>query len=664
MELRPIHIAAALDLPEICEYLISIDPDWNTVSPLGTPLECAIARYFCIRQYRSDPSSVMELYDGRYGHLDYALHCPGKTIELLRSAGSKLQSPPQEFNQQSIMVYAICCLLMSGDFAPMVHLVRMGWTVSSFEAEAFGWVVCPDLRRSDWTIRRKHRVPESLLNLISALNSVRAFESESGYDVCVSAWKLAVDMECEFLKDANMLPACTSLTRDIFEERLDHAAKRDDVQLIEDCMKDMRITGSDDQDDDAGDSPAISGTDVLHRCVFYGARRSVRFLIDCGYQVQPSYRYDFSPFFDIAITERQRMEFLLDCGLSSTAPDLKLGQTAWHYEMIPSQSYGPFSMVALGTLVELCGEQRQEALRMENNNGETPLAFLVYKLSKMSNHRFHGPDGDLTVHNSAIARILRLCDGDASCWKSSTSLWNMAALTGLEIIVQALTEANVPVDILQDSKPTPLHFLRCSVSLGCVERLQELYPTAGTKCYRDQTPLEAFCSRCVAQHIEPKDGVIKSLVDHELFGSSDGKDVRPLAAFLHQRLTDGGEFEFARLFDPPPAKAAGLEDPGTCRTSNVSTSCMKTTVFGDRETSPRDRQTSLRATETFMVHMWTSFVKHTVRMDYMDYIDFREAVLEDTKRPQSPPLYVDAPSFDPNRLIRDHRHRHILREMF
>ncbi|KAI0533734.1 hypothetical protein GGR58DRAFT_521201 [Xylaria digitata] len=99
---RPIHLAAALDLPEICEYLLEMDPKWNTVSMVGSPLECSIGGLFCLTG--SLPQALLDVTELYWVmQLVYATHRQGQVTTMLRGAGCVMQDPPKQLGEWSLM---------------------------------------------------------------------------------------------------------------------------------------------------------------------------------------------------------------------------------------------------------------------------------------------------------------------------------------------------------------------------------------------------------------------------------------------------------------------------------------------------------------------------------------------------------------------------------
>jgi hypothetical protein len=212
---RTVHLSAALDLPEICEHLIQVDSTWNTVSPTGTPLECAIGRYFCLADFIHKPHDISKF---RFAEdLEYASHRPGQAISILNAAGSTLRNPPQKFGEYSLMEYATFCALATLDFSPISHLIRTDWVLSNEEATTFEESMACVARNypaeySYGSYLHKDRLISSLLDLINYLNSFRIFNSDPGYRMCVAAWTTAVALQCGFTNDASLLDTRVTLS--------------------------------------------------------------------------------------------------------------------------------------------------------------------------------------------------------------------------------------------------------------------------------------------------------------------------------------------------------------------------------------------------------------------------------------------------------------------
>jgi len=105
----------------------------------------------------------------------------------------------------------------------------------------------------------------------------------------------------------------------------------------------------------------------------------------------------------------------------------------------------------------------------------------------------------------------------------------MAAKVGSEELVLALAEAGattVPKDGNSSETGTPLHFLPCSASLGCVRQLKVLFPNACKESFMDITPLGALISRsfrCASESLLNKTVLTELITEVVVHETEEGR---------------------------------------------------------------------------------------------------------------------------------------------
>ncbi|KAI8948150.1 hypothetical protein F4801DRAFT_581680 [Xylaria longipes] len=501
---RTIHLAAVLDLPELCEHLIQVDPLWNTISTLGTPLECSIARTCCITDITSvqSPTDVI-LFQFNGKVVEYATHRPGQVTALLSAAGSVMQNPPQKFGACSLMACAIISALNSLDFFPVSSLISMGWIVSDEEAIVFEASTTLLLLKYPYTYvpgphTHKDRLTASLLDLINSLNNFRIYDSDPGHKMCVAAWNMAVKLECRFTEDITLMSVSVTLSLDALVRKCEVAISNDDAESMQRYMEDKRITGPENDDD----GTATCGYSLLRKAVINESMKITKLLIDCGYSVQKSSQSGRFIIHETWDCGGDIIKLLLDSGASHLDRDID-GNSIWHLAA-RNFEYGTIS-----ALLKITGNQTIDAMHMRNYEGYTPLAIAIQA-------SIGPPSFDRISAVEVSELLLNACKGDASCWQCPGSPWELAARSGTVRVVKSLVESRVPFDIIQEGHPTPLHVLSEQASKECVDLLMKLFPTANDLQYQGLTPVEGFIYRCVEQCTVPNTGVIERLADADI----------------------------------------------------------------------------------------------------------------------------------------------------
>ncbi|KAJ3577762.1 hypothetical protein NPX13_g2797 [Xylaria arbuscula] len=448
---RPIHLASALDLPEVCEYLLEVDRKWNTISMAGSPLECSIGGVFClIGSQPQVPQAVGELSEVTM--LGYATHRPGQVTTMLKTAGCVIQDPPKKLGEWSLMEMAMFSAIASLDFSPVSSLISMRWVISEPEAATFEKnmaLMLQDYPNNYPQHIRHTQLGTSLLKLITQLNTSRVFESNHGFRMCVGAWTTAVKLNYDFIEDFNLMDTRITLSLDALIRKCEVAILNDDAEQMHRYLEDSRISGPETEDD--------------------GTKRS-------GYQLL-------------------RRAIIND--------SVQIGNSIWHLAASKLQC------ATLSALYNLAREEKTRALQMQNTEGFTPLTLAICASIELP--RDSKEDQDATAF---ITSLLDVCGYDPLSWKCSGSPWHLAARSGSVAVIKCLKESSIPLDVVQQGQCTPLHVLNGLACKECVELMKTLFPAATSILYQSRTPLERYIYNCAVQHDLPytdQKGVIESL---------------------------------------------------------------------------------------------------------------------------------------------------------
>ncbi|KAI0509026.1 hypothetical protein F5B22DRAFT_638390 [Xylaria bambusicola] len=498
-EFRPIHLAAALDMPEICEYLIDVDTKWNTVSMIGSPLECSIGGPFCL--IGSCPEGLKDLDEiSDVVALAYATHRPGQVTSMLKEAGCVMQDSPCQLGQWSLMEVAILSAVASLDFSPVTNLVSMRWVISETEAVAFEKNMALLLRGYPYSyVPGNHtQLIASFLQLITTLNSFRAYDSEGGFKMCVAAWNTAVKLECDFIEDVHLIDTRISLSLDALIHKCGVAISNDDVELMQRYLGDIRITGPEISDDGADGC----GYSLLRRAITKNSVKVVRLLSERGYSLKSPFWDGLLPIHEAWSCGEDMIRLLFEFGASQFEVDSR-GNNIWHL------AASRFKYNTLSALRKSTAEERLRALHMQNKEGFTPLTLAIYEMGSLSED---GSDGREDAA-ATLQFLLDACGCDTLCWQCAMSPWHLVARSGSVIAIKQLKKSGVTPDTIQEGQCTPLHALNSMASKECVELLRAAFPTADSIQHQNRTPLQHFIYNCFIQRIDPPLGVIESLAD-------------------------------------------------------------------------------------------------------------------------------------------------------
>lgn len=500
---RTIHLAAALDLPETCEHLILADVKWNTISTIGTPLECSIARMPRLLDKSAQvPRDLVAIRDGWEDAL-YATHRPGQATAVLGTTGSNIQYPLKKFDKWSLMMCAIFSSIGSLDFSPVSSLICMGWAVSDEEAATFeesmafvaqsypnGYYEGPHTNRE--------RLAASLLDLIRSLNSFRVVNSNPGYRMCATAWNTAVHLEFDFTQDTTLMDTRVTLSLESFARKCKVAISNDDVELMQAYLEDGRIT-SPETDDDGTEA---CGYSLLKQAMREGSIKTLRLLIHRGYSVNKTLSDGLLPIHHALGGKEGAIRLLLESGASHLDRDLH-GRTIWHLAAMF------FQCDTISALLNLTGGAKIGALQMQDDEGYTPLTLAIEE-------SIGTDEDDLGEAVTTVNLLLDACKADPLCWRCNQSPWDLAARSGSAAVVRCLEASGIPPDPVQNSQRTPLHVIGERASKECAELMVKLFPNAPNLQHEGKAPVESFIYRCMLQATIPQRGVIETLAHDDI----------------------------------------------------------------------------------------------------------------------------------------------------
>ncbi|KAJ8129274.1 hypothetical protein O1611_g4358 [Lasiodiplodia mahajangana] len=497
---RTIHVAAALDLPEICKHLVEVDIKWNTVSAIGSPLECSIGRLPTLLDKPIQASYEIFSIRDTFELVLYATHRPGQSTVLLGTAGSKIQYPLRRFGEWSLMMCAMFFSAGSLDFSPVCSLICMGWVVSDEEAATFEEsMACVAQSYPDGYYNGPHtsreRLTASFLDLIGSLNGFRIANTDPGFRVCITAWNTAVKLGCDFTEDITLMDTRVTLSLGALGGKCKLAILKDDVESMQKYLEDGRITGPETD----YDSTEGSGYYLLDHAIKNESAKILALLVSRGYDLNKPLPSGNLPIHSALEYGEDTLRFLLESGASHLSRDTD-GQNIWHIAAFA------FEHGTLSSLLKLAGDTKISALQAQDNDGYTPLTLAIEEAMKETDEDF---TEDIAT---TVSLLLDVSGADPLCWRCAGSPWDLVARYGSAAAVKCLAESGVPLDPINDGQSTPLHVLSEKASKECAELLIELFPTAKDLQHEGRTPMERFIYWCLLQEIVPQEGVVESFV--------------------------------------------------------------------------------------------------------------------------------------------------------
>lgn len=507
-EFRPIHLAAALNLPNVCEYLLSTGSDPTTMSPLGTPLELSIGSFlrFLHNEFSSKPIMTYP----------YRL-CPpikallpsstrrNSTVEILeRSSLEKLGPHPLlQPENESTRVLAAIIALVQNDFRVLQRLLSRGAT---FDTPLDKAVFREMIHQSSELIEKD---AEPLLAFLQQIGS--SLESDSGWQLEIGRiiWSRAVELGLPFTRDPTVTDLRITLSKDALVTRAIASIKDHDLQGLQECLADGRLDLCERHRDT--DDQYLT---LLHLAVIEDNLPATSHLAKSGCDPNISSvesatsNETWLPIHDCSSIEV--LEELLAFGAHVTDVETQSGQNIWHMYASAKEHETRF----FGSIAQRYPLETAEGLLTRSKDGHTPIRLVLEARESSRSHE---------EREERAMEYISICSDIVGFWSAHEPVFGAAAEFGSEKIIRRLIEAGARSDLMEPSQETPLHRVGIESSPETVQRLRELYPEALDIRYNGQLPLQSYLERCSRQGHSIEDAVAQQLLSTEVLESIDGK---------------------------------------------------------------------------------------------------------------------------------------------
>ncbi|KAF4967728.1 hypothetical protein FSARC_4789 [Fusarium sarcochroum] len=497
---HPLHIAAALNLPEVCSFLIQQGANVGKPSHLGTPLDLSQASFLNLYHwYSSLQRLIVDIPRPESEFLRLISPCSERrnaTLACLLEAGATLSNDRQFLFLDSMV---ISCHLQ--DFSSTITLLSSGFVPPQDEIEKFGG--CVDLW---WTLRQHSSRLESALERFNEyLQQSSALNGNWGFELRKIIWSAAVAMELPFTKDPHRTDTRISLSSEALKTQVVYAIAEDNSQALTTYLNDGRIDLS-----EIGYSRANLSETLLHLAVRRNAVNCVSLLLDKGGDpyIKNSFGYDAVLLTSGSMDMSSILNVFVRHGvslLSTIEGDL----TIWHLAaemLVPDSQF-------LNILFTSNIQETQQGLLMKSKDGRTPLAVALSVI--------HNPTNPDPAMERNVLAFINHCNDVPCFWDAQEPVFPLALSCGSKAIVQKLLELrdNPKTSGLADAKP--LHHLAPSVSWQWVEYLKSLFPGATESRYLGRLSIESYVDACLRAGEGPNNEVLDQLAFDGLFRCQD-----------------------------------------------------------------------------------------------------------------------------------------------
>lgn len=511
---RPLHFAAALNIPELCNHFLISDSTFRTRSQMFRLLEFAVMSMIGLSTSLSKVSFLREI-STNWDPFEEA-HVPSKfsrnsTIDLLFQIDTTLSDYEPLLDCVSILSTSLVLATCFWDWTPTVKLLSTGDIPSAADFDTLKKCLVDTWENWREVKRDETKTDESTLALLEYLNSTFKAESDWGFHMCSMVWHWALQYEIILSEsDAPCLDSRITMTRDALHAKA-VGAIRD--QKLEQCLADPRF-------DPGYQYAEYDGGTLLHIAMGISEAWTIKVLLDAGCDpdcVDKEGRYPLHhlDLYSLLVMPCafEILELFLAKNISLLSTDAN-GSTIWH--IWASKLSGPIE--CLQKLHQLDCEASETALKAKDHDGHTPLTIIFKTILE---RRYDDDDGYEGYFGSRSYKDNLLCNAGQviqmshkvkGFWESHPDMFGRAARVGSVELIQALLRADAPLDPGETGACTPLHQLGPRASVGCLELLLSLYPAAADNQFRGYLPIELYLQRALEDCIPPDSATLGAFI--------------------------------------------------------------------------------------------------------------------------------------------------------
>ncbi|RSL60781.1 hypothetical protein CEP54_006626, partial [Fusarium duplospermum] len=504
-DFTPLHMAAILGMPDLCDHLLKQGADINVRGKFGTPLHCAIAGLgiFTFAETLRE-SSGLEGWEwfkwansiNKVGQL-LGRRQPCQVL-LKAEANPHLCFIDDQKKTCSSLSLAAMSLCDEYGLDTALELIKAGVTIGEEDLVHFQDqypYVGPELphHHDEWVGKE---IVVSLLSALSPPDQETKGTPRSRLYTETYTWATRIG-----IKDLDQL------------SKIQPTAGFSDDEIINlisgwiesnNCLELGRFLQSSRSELVKSNFDCIGGGS-LNLAIDHDSLDVLKLLLEHGLDANIVDQAGQTPAHCCWRADSLRM--LLEHGASMIVPDMAQ-ETIWH------DAAGKGDMEILDFLVGL--DVRQEALQMFSLKNETPIC------SALNNGK-----------KDAVLLLLKHCDSKAF-WKSGNSIYRAAAKIGSATILQHLLDVDIEVDGMDNITGNPLHYLPTDAPIECIQILNDLFPLDQRRKKDLKTPLESLLLRTVNEERK----LDRQLLEVMLPGAavSNSKEASILWSFLGLEL--------------------------------------------------------------------------------------------------------------------------------
>lgn len=536
---RPLHLAAALNIPEMCSYLLDHNVPSDFQLQILTPFDLAVLTMMELPRLRilKDffPFGILDFYQKRRSS-SYKVSTARRnsTIDLFVEKDAAMSN--YHLLPDDLSVFSLACImaLYSSDLSPVVKLLSFGTIPSPSEIDTFQQV-CQTFENRYIRNADESTFEGSSLALLMHLKGT--FSSETDWEFWISStmWNKALELGLSYTRDPLLLDSRITMSQEALTTRTLRAIDQNNVGTLEECLADGRLNLADMHEYDDPHIIRRSLGTLLHVAVSTSEPSVVNRLLDAGcdpYKEDKAgrvplhcldYRFGSHNFEIITLFSKR--------GISLLSTDAE-GHTIWHTWARSKNNFDwereSDGVGFLDKMYSLDCEATEKALLTTTHHGDTPL-LLALKRNYFEEARM------ITVVSSKFQGF----------WKRHPPVLGAAAQGGSVELVRQLLDAGAQKEPGEPGTCTPLHQLGLTASLKCFNLLQSLYPEAIDYQFEGCAPIEFYMQRALRDHICPRVETMGAMIQSTKLWSGPRKS--PVTVRLLKELIGYSEFEIISL---------------------------------------------------------------------------------------------------------------------
>ncbi|KAH7127964.1 hypothetical protein B0J13DRAFT_530646 [Dactylonectria estremocensis] len=457
-DFTPLHMAAALGLPNICRRLLDAGASADVSGRFGTPLHCSLGN---LAMFNDDVDEFRDLepYDNQSARR--------QTVQLLlESCSNPNIRPTTRCWSTTVLTLVFSSRHIMPVFEMAADLIQAGIVVDKSDLEEFDNFYETRFDGKALAMLAKDTPLSNALEKFLDVLEQTGTESPTSSQLCSMTRRFAerVNLRRRHVVELSLegTTSVANLRKSIYKVIQDN-----DIHGFQRLL-------------DNGQLEIIQsrGIDIyrpdwfsVHTAVQSESLDVLALLLESGCDPNTADEYGDTPVIMCCDNSHENMLRMLVQHGGSTAKANQAGETIWH----KGAEYD--STMIIQALLE--NEGRGSQLLMETNEGYTPIC--------------------TALHHMGASSVLLLAEhcNTKEHWKSPQPLFQEAARLGSSDVVQKLLDLNVDTGGMDSNEGNPLHYLNPESSLECVQLLKDLFPVNQRRGRDQQIPLETVLLRAV-----------------------------------------------------------------------------------------------------------------------------------------------------------------------